>query len=205
MPRTSLEVVDKVLFDKVWAMMLELGEQQRHFNQMQTQYRTIASTWLLGTIAALGFVYSKENIPLSPDILAVSLCIVAAFGIVLLWILDILVYHELLVVNFTQAEDLEAEYTWLTQVQSQYRLTQGNSSVRVRASRFYAGSVILLAFVGAAALLRFYLTFSEPRAAVSGVIIAVAGIIGGSTMILYARKRSRYQASLRKNRTTSAQ
>ena len=196
MPPIKLADVDKVLFDKVWAMMLELGEQQRHFNQMQTQYRTIASTWLLATIAALGFVYSKENVPLSPDILAASLSVVAAIGIVLLWILDILVYHELLVVNFTQAERLESDYEWLTQVQSQYRKTQGKSSVRVRATRFYAGSVMLLTFLGGAALVRSYLTSAQPRSPLFAVIIVISGIAGGIAMTWYARKRSRFQATM---------
>lgn len=39
----------KDLFDCVWKIVQECGEEERHFNQLQSVYRGIASSWLLAT------------------------------------------------------------------------------------------------------------------------------------------------------------
>ena len=53
----------------VWAMIVEIGLNERHFNQLQTSYRTLASTWLLGLFAAAGFLLSRKasDLPLNPS------------------------------------------------------------------------------------------------------------------------------------------
>lgn len=118
---SGLAEVDKEVFARVWAVATGLEERERHFNQLQSRYRTLASTWLLATFAAIGFLLST---PITPpqDIeqLVIGVALAGATGMVLLWILDVLVYHELLVAGYVAGTDLEASFTWLPPVRSTF-------------------------------------------------------------------------------------
>ena len=57
--KSSVQDLDR---DEVWRMLLELGVQERHFNELESRYRTLASTWLLATFAALGFIATQDNV-----------------------------------------------------------------------------------------------------------------------------------------------
>ena len=189
---TPLADVKKDLFDRLWAIMCELGEQQRHFNGLQSHYRTMASTWLLASIAAVGLVYSdKVKIPVPAEIVVMSIGLAGAFGIVLLWMLDLLVYHELLVANYEVAKEYERDYQWLPQVRATYKAMRRGPAVRVRASRFYIGSAQLLTFVAAAAVWRHYDLVHRPiRAAIGAGFLAFIAVAGGITMMWYVRLRT---------------
>jgi hypothetical protein len=76
---------------------VELGNYERHFNEMQSRYRALASTWLLATFVGGGFILSQKTfeVPLSRDLAVATLALFGAFGIGLLWNLDLMVYHRL--------------------------------------------------------------------------------------------------------------
>lgn len=42
----SIESVEKETFDRIWKIIEEIGEQERHFNNIQARYRNMASAWL---------------------------------------------------------------------------------------------------------------------------------------------------------------
>ena len=67
-----------------------------HFNQIQHQYRFLASSWLLAFFAALGYVYAAASSPIDKNIIFFFLSLVSAIGLTLIWMLDIKVYHQLL-------------------------------------------------------------------------------------------------------------
>ena len=171
--------------------MCELGEQQRHFNGLQSHYRTMASTWLLGTLTGIGLVYSdKVVLPIPPELAVAVLATAASLGIVLLWMLDILVYHELLVANYEAGKDLEREYAWLPQVRDRYSRGHSGAPVRVRASRFYIASAQLLLIIASAATARY--ASVAPRhgwATIVTVLLTVVAVGGGIAMMWYARLR----------------
>jgi hypothetical protein len=106
----------KDLFDSVWKIVQECGEAERHFNQLQSVYRGIASSWLLATFGAAGYLEFKDNVR-RPDIAAL-VCLLGALGVALLWILDMKVYYMLLEAFFNVAKDLEKKFDWLPQVRS---------------------------------------------------------------------------------------
>ena len=85
-------------FDQVWEIAKEIGAYERHFNQIQHQYRVLASTWVLAVFAATGFILSSERLVLGmPKQLAIAgLSPFGGIGITLLWILDVKVYGKLL-------------------------------------------------------------------------------------------------------------
>ena len=105
-----------VTFDKnVWEIMKEIGNFERHFNQLEHQYRVLASTWLLAVFSGTGFLFSKgQNIPYWELIIA-FLGFAGAMGVTLIWALDLKVYHQLLEAHFVEALKLEQENSWLPQ------------------------------------------------------------------------------------------
>ena len=43
-----------------WDVLKELGESERHFNNLETEYRKLASIWLLAGFAGIGFVLKSD-------------------------------------------------------------------------------------------------------------------------------------------------
>jgi hypothetical protein len=87
------------IMDAAIELYKELNEYQRHFNNIQAVYRNMASAWLLGALAGTGFVLGPANVdPLSvsPWSLLVLLGLAGTIGIIVLWRVDLLLYHELL-------------------------------------------------------------------------------------------------------------
>ena len=86
----------------------ELGTYERHFNQMQNVCRGFASTWLLAVFGGFGYLitHNTEGI-VDWKVIASLLALSGGTGIFLLWIIDVLVYHRLLLAVAAEAERLE--------------------------------------------------------------------------------------------------
>ncbi len=126
----------------IWKMVQECGEQERHFNTLQGAYRGLASSWLLAMFAGIGFILEKSGIEPKHVLVAISGACVAC-GIGLLWMLDIMVYHRLLLAAFVAGEELEKAYPWLPQVRKHMRGGGKHDAARRCSTWFYIG----LAFV----------------------------------------------------------
>ncbi|HJW12249.1 MAG TPA: hypothetical protein VJ598_10705 [Albitalea sp.] len=78
----------------------KLGEIEQRFNETQTGVRTLASAWILGALAALGWLLDptkpSANWPVPFGLLALVVCMLATAGIATLWVMDQLVFHRLL-------------------------------------------------------------------------------------------------------------
>src|SRR5215203_5304800 len=94
--------------DKTWEMIKEIGENERHFNQLVHQYRVLASTWLLGVFVAAGFVLTSElEFVITTEFLIALVTFFSAVGITLLWYLDGMVYDQLLAPPVTARGELD--------------------------------------------------------------------------------------------------
>src|SRR5215467_12691904 len=95
--------------DSTWARLKEAGQFERHFNQLQAGYRTLASTWLLAAFAGVGFtLINNKTIPFHLWLaIAAGIGFLGTFGIMLVWVIDILVYNQLLNGVFFTAMRLE--------------------------------------------------------------------------------------------------
>jgi hypothetical protein len=113
-PRTAAE--------RAWAAVTEIGQTERHFNEMQASYRRLASNWLLASLGALGYLAWK--VP-SPDFVGltapsqfgspsaevlVMVVVAASIGILALWVIDVHVYHTILNANFLEGLALEDKH-----------------------------------------------------------------------------------------------
>src|SRR3712207_6263929 len=105
--------------DKTWEIYAEIGAAERHFNQLEHQYRVLASTWLLGTFVAIGYVLihlpvrQADWVTHHRDLVIAGIALSGALGIRLIWILDIRVYHQLLESCFLEGLKLERDNDWL--------------------------------------------------------------------------------------------
>ena len=126
--------------EQVWKIVLELGANERHFNQLQHQYRMLASTWLLAMFGGVGFALSHDPLGVPPELLVTVTGLAAALGVTQLWSLDLRVYHQLLDSCFAEGLRLERLYAWLPQIRAGMMATQGDGeSPGVRRARKPAG------------------------------------------------------------------
>ncbi len=125
----------KDAFENVWKIVQECGEEERHFNTLQSVYRGVASTWLLATFGAVGYLMFNKEVS-APTWVAPAICILGTLGVSLLWVLDLHVYHRLLVAAFKQGYELEEKFAWLPQMR-RTMTTSTHSSVRRRLATYY--------------------------------------------------------------------
>jgi len=60
-----------------WDQLKEIGEGERHFNDLQVRYRLLASTWLLASFAGIGFIMTNTSQLNGEDLI---LCLISARG-----------------------------------------------------------------------------------------------------------------------------
>ena len=140
---------NKDIFESVWKIVQECGEEERHFNTLQSVYRGVASSWLLATFGAVGYLMFDKDGHVVHTWLAPAVCILGALGICLLWMLDLQIYHRLLVAAFEQGVALEVKFAWLPRMRSAM-LTLTHGSVRKRLAWYYLFTTMGPAIAGVA-------------------------------------------------------
>ena len=107
--------------DSVVQLFLEIGTSERHFNTIEATYRGLASSWLFASFTAIGFILSRKTLPIHLDsrLLGCAIAVMGIIGITLLWVIDVLVYHQLLDAWFKQGILLEKENPWMIPVRTQ--------------------------------------------------------------------------------------
>jgi hypothetical protein len=174
--RASIDSVDTTVFDRVWALTQEIGVQERHFNQLQSGYRNMASAWLLATFAGIGFVVSTPlHVTAAPELLVAGLASAGSIGISLLWIVDLLVYHRLLDSCFIEGLILEEQYAWLPPFRNNMMRTQQGHGVLFRIVGFYAAPIGFLILVAAGALS--LLSYRLEHHLLSAALIVAGGLL----------------------------
>lgn len=140
------------IFERVWALVIALNERERHFNDLQARYRILASTWLLATFAGIGFVFSDHvRLPVEPKVGAALIALAGAFGISLLWVLDVLVYHDLLIAGYEAGKELELVFPWLPPIRRNFSRMK-SFEVRWSIASFYIAGISVLTLSAALAL-----------------------------------------------------
>jgi hypothetical protein len=177
MERDSIASADSNEFERVWQVFCELGVSERHFNELQSRYRSLASTWLLATFAGIGFVASKEtfSIPLSRPLAIAGLALAGTIGLTMLWILDMMVYQQLLGAGFSYGLVLEREYPWLPPLRTNMMSVTDNKGVRPRVVGYYLAGNAVLTTVAATAL-AIGLAGASPLLAIGAFILCILGL-----------------------------
>ena len=108
-----------------WEIIKSITASEQHFNDLCFKIRTLASTWLLATLAGVGFLVSKTiAAELRVEQLIVFLCWVGSCGIVILWVLDLLVYQRFLAAWFDERKPIEERNSDFPQIRVKISVTQ---------------------------------------------------------------------------------
>jgi hypothetical protein len=136
-------------FDQLMEIYNHIGEEERHFNSLELEYRKLTSHWLLVSLGAIGFVLSKkEAVPVDIWILVIGICIAATIGILVIWFLDMRVYHELLHAAFREGVKLEREFPqYLPQIRENMVKSQRGGDIIKSVMLYYFFSVMLLVVI----------------------------------------------------------
>jgi hypothetical protein len=179
----TMTTVSSETFDRVWRACEEFGVAERHFNELESRYRTFASTWLLATFAGVGFVLSEQVLTLHIDrlLLVAGIGLAGAVGIALLWNLDLMVYHQLLAANFHAGIALERANPWLPQVRTNMLESQGGRGVLPRVVWFYIGGVLAPLTIAVAALVAWGFKHG-PLVALAMAVVTVSAAV---TLVAY--------------------
>ena len=176
-----MTVTDREL---IWKMTAEVFAGERHFNTMQNHCRTLASTWLLAAFAGVGFVHTKDQFT-DAHSAAGLIAVAAAIGVFLIWIIDVKIWHRLLLAYTLAGHRLEAEHPWLPPVRANIRASRGRFPVRVHLSLFYAVGVLVLSAIAAFSFWSSSLLIT-PR--LLGISAAVVG--GGTAIAMFRNARA---------------
>ena len=172
---------EKVI-DNIWEVYTEIGASERHFNHLEHQYRLLASTWLLATFVAMGYLLINMEVSkddwLTPhrDLVIGGIALLGAIGIRLIWILDVRVYHQLLDACFVEGMRLEHEHDWLPSVRLNMYSTQRGGTVTPNIASFYVGcTTVLLLIMGFFLAVWLYQLVQHPAS--WGISLVVLGFI----------------------------
>jgi len=195
-----LRLVDSELFDRVMRIIEQIGTQERHFNNLQTGYRKLASTWLLASFAACGYVLkSDSDIPYYKWYFVFGICIAATVGLAILWLLDLSVYQKLLGEFFYQGVLLELEYyKWLPPIRINILRSQKTGDVRSKMQYYYFFSIVTLQLLAIIALwnVDLDLIYQILLSAAIAFSLLIAQI---SFIAVYIRKKKRFSGDLENN------
>ena len=136
-------------FNQVMQLYNHIAEEERHFNSLELEYRKLASQWLLVSLTAIGFVLGKDNeIPINNWRLVIAICLATSIGILILWLLDMKVYHELLHSAFKAGVHLENQYPeMLPRIRNNMVQSQSGGDIIRRVILFYYFSVLTLIII----------------------------------------------------------
>jgi hypothetical protein len=195
-----LRLVDSELFDRVMRIIEQIGTQERHFNNLQTGYRKLASTWLLASFAACGYVLkSDSDIPYYKWYFVFGICIAATVGLAILWLLDLSVYQKLLGEFFYQGVLLELEYyKWLPPIRINILRSQKTGDVRSKMQYYYFFSIVTLQLLAIIALwnVDLDLIYQILLSAAIAFSLLIAQI---SFIAVYIRKKKHFSGDLENN------
>ena len=81
----------------------------------------------------------KENpqLPIPTEVIVLAIALAASIGILLIWMLDVLVYHRLLDACFVEALKIEKDYPFVPQIRHKMVASQPGGEVLTRVVRFY--------------------------------------------------------------------
>lgn len=151
------DALDVNNIDNVWTMYTHIQEFENHFNKLQSDYRSLASKWLLAIFAAVGFVLTETINWILPDAIVITLIgLAGAVGIWRLWLIDLGVYHRLLSAAFTCGVSLEERHKWLPPIRIFMTQTQRGGRARNRLVWYYVVGITMPLLISLSSLTAFF-------------------------------------------------
>lgn len=137
--------------DRIMTLLGQITTSEQHFNSLESEYRKLASTWLLAALGACGYILTQQTkgTLFDPWLLVSVVCLLASTGIFVLYILDLRVYHQLLDAFFVAGLKLEVENRdWVPPVRVNMMRLQDMKGTTKRVLYFYFTSIFCLVVIG---------------------------------------------------------
>ncbi|TCN32779.1 hypothetical protein EV644_12427 [Kribbella orskensis] len=117
-----------------WEVVQSMAAYEQHFNSITSQYRRLASTWMLALFTGSGFAYARTTRAYRSmqGIIVGVRGLAAASGIGALWIIDMGVYQHLLKCAFDVAREVEKAHAGLPQLRQQMMSNTKGRGMRPR-------------------------------------------------------------------------
>lgn len=173
--------------EKIIEIYKQIGEQERHFNELERNYRVLTSQWLLASLGAIGFLLQSDKFILSDNykiLLIGAIGLAGNFGIFLLWLIDIRVYHKLLNCAFLHGVKLEQKNSWLPKIRTDMLLSQYTGDVVKNTGLFYMGSCSLLTVISITSF-----TYYFKESIWGFTLVLITGIVLLVSQIFYMIKK----------------
>ncbi|MBN2479715.1 MAG: hypothetical protein JXA94_05760, partial [Parachlamydiales bacterium] len=129
----------------IYGLYSKIISNEKHYTVLQSKYKTNATYWLLIIFAAIGVVFSSEEIslPLDSMIATTIICLVGIIGILFFWYEDIMIQERFLNINFLEGTLMEKKYTWLPQVHHQHLVYTHKTMLKLK-NLFFVGCIVIL-------------------------------------------------------------
>ena len=185
----NLQSVDNDHFNRVFQILHETYESERHFNELEKDYRILASQWLLASFAGMGFIITSDpHLAFDKLWLVVGICVIASIGIGQLWRMDMIVYHRLLSACFKAGVEFENEIGFIPKIKKRMLDSVPEKDVTHVLFYYYFFSIAVLCLTATALII--YLV-NDWLALWSELIIIVIVVFGLYKMQSAMRKHSR--------------
>ena len=188
--------------DQLWKIYCLLSQEQRHFNGVQEKYRLMASSWVLGTVAASGFVLSTDTLFEHKWLIIGAIGMAACLGLIVLWYMDVHFYQKLLNASYEEALSMEKEQYWLPQVRDNIRtLMKGKGPSIV--SRFYLFGVAVSGVLATSGLGVYFFEIKKVYGFVAGAIVTLFVLVSIVRTHMTPKENLELSAEIQKARRTS--
>ena len=132
--------------EHLWNVYKELGEMEKHFGDLQFRCRTLASTWVLASLAGFGFLITN-NVGGFGDLLVFLVGVCASGALFVMWIMDLNIYQKLLDAAFIEGMSLENAQPWLPSIRNNRReLLKGTALGKL--TYYYSAAILITSFIG---------------------------------------------------------
>lgn len=154
----------------------QLTTHKEHFSSMQNRYRALTSTWVLAGFFGMGNILSGHDnicLPFSSLFGILVLCFSVAFGVTLLWFLDIVLYQRLWMGTVVELAKLENTHDWLPKCNLNTLIMKRSKKFRFTQSTFYIAINWIFVIISAA----FWIPTLNNTLQVIGLLLALLGAL----------------------------
>lgn len=175
-----------------YGLYSKIESYQSHYNAVKTKYKVLGLTWILATFAGIGYLLAGKEVglPISKLIAISLLCLVSSSGLLLIYFLDISIYHRLLEALYRGALELENKNPFLAKTNHTMKplLFKHNTGPEVLDALFYVYFIFTLLIIGNAT---FYMQYSSKNLLLTSIlacIFFIFNILISIFLILRARE-----------------
>lgn len=138
--------------NRVLEVWKEISVTERHFNDIETQYRILSSQWMLGAFAGIGYILTADKLELHRWLIITVIAFSSCVGIFQIWRMDLTIYHKLLHAAFVEGIKLEEKFTFLPPVKTEMFKSVPENDVTPTLLYFYFLSIAVLFLFGTLSL-----------------------------------------------------